>query len=354
MKRKSFGAMLMALVMVLMTACGGNTASENSASTEPAIAESTSDESAAVEETPAAAEEETAVQDAPATEGGLVYIISPSQDNPYFKAEVMGAEDKLKELGYSVQVVSHDDDATKQDQLYDAAIAAKAVGIISDNASADATAASVQKAKDAGIPTVLIGREINETGIAIAQIVSDNFQGARAGAETFLELVGEKGNFVELTGKESDTASATRSAGYHDVLDQYPDLVMIAQQSANWDTAEAYSKMESIIQSNQDIQGVICGNDTMALGAAQAVKAAGLKDVIIMGFDGSNESRDAIIAGDMHISILQQAYANAQLGVEQLDQFLKTGSTGQDEKQLIECLVISSENAQNLETFKLS
>jgi ABC-type sugar transport system, periplasmic component len=288
------------------------------------------------------------------SEGGLVYIISPSQDNPYFKAEVMGAEDKLKELGYTVKVVSHDDDATKQDQLYEAAIAEKAVGIISDNASADATAASIQKAKDAGIPTVLIGREINETGIAIAQIVSDNFQGARAGAEKFIELVGEEGNYVEFTGKESDTAAATRSAGFHDVLDQYPDLIMIAQQSANWDTAEAYSKMESILQSNQDIKGVVCGNDTMALGAAQALKNAGITDVVIMGFDGSNESRDAIIAGDMSISILQQAYANAQLGVEQMDLFLRTGSTGQDEKQLIECKVITTENAEKLETFKLS
>ncbi|MDR1352596.1 MAG: D-ribose ABC transporter substrate-binding protein [Treponema sp.] len=291
-----------------------------------------------------------------AAEGGskLVYIISPSQENPYFKAEIQGAEAKLRELGYTVQTVSHDDDATKQDQLYDAAIAAKAVGIISDNASATASVASIEKAKKANIPTVLIGREINATGVAIAQIVSDNFQGARAGAERFVELTGEKGNYVEFTGIESDTASATRSAGFHDVIDQYPELVSIAKQSANWSMTEAYSKMESIIQSNRNIQGVICGNDTMALGAAQALKAAGLDNVVVMGFDGSNEARDAIIAGDMAITVLQRAYANAQLGVQQLDQYLKTKSTGQPEKQLIECSVITIDNARKLETFNLS
>lgn len=293
-------------------------------------------------------------QKAAGGQGKLVYIISPSQENPYFKAEIQGAEAKLKELGYTVQTVSHDDDATKQDQLYDAAIAAKAVGIISDNASATASVASIQKAKNAKIPTVLIGREINATGVAIAQIVSDNFQGARAGAEKFVELTGEKGNYVEFTGIESDTASATRSAGFHDVIDQYPDLKLIAKQSANWSMTEANSKMESIIQSNRNIQGVICGNDTMALGAAQALKAAGLTNVVVVGFDGSNEARDAIIAGDMDITVLQRAYANAQLGVEQLDRYLKTGSTGQPEKQLIECSVITIDNARKLETFNLA
>lgn len=343
MKRRALAAILLAAMMILFVGC----AAEKPADT------TTPDTTVETPETPANNETETPENSEEPTAGGLVYIIEPSQDNPYFKAEVMGAEARLTELGYTFQTVSHDDDATKQDQLYDAAIAAKAVGIISDNASADATAASIQKAKDAGIPTVLIGREINETGIAIAQIVSDNFQGARAGAEKFIELVGESGNYVEFTGKESDTASQTRSAGFHDVIDQYPDMVLIAQQSANWDTAEAYNKMESIIQSNQDIQGVICGNDTMALGAAQALKAAGIEGVVVMGFDGSNESRDSILAGEMSISVLQQAYANAQLGVDQLDLFLRTGSTGQEEKQLIECKVIWSGNADKLETFKL-
>jgi erythritol transport system substrate-binding protein len=283
--------------------------------------------------------------------GGLVYIIDPSQANPYFKAEVMGAEAKLKELGYTFQTFSHDDDVTKQDQLYEAAIAAKVVGIISDNASASATGASVQKAKDAGIPTFLIGREINQTGIGVAQIVSDNYAGARAAAEEWVKLMGETGNYVELLGPEFDNNAAVRSAGYHDVIDQYPGLVCIAKQVANWDTAEAYSKMDSTIQSNRNIKGVISGNDTMALGAIQALKAAGIKDTVIMGFDGSDEARDAIIAGDMQITTLQTAYGYAQIAVEQLDKYLKTGSTGQPEKQLVPCVTITAKNARQLDGY---
>jgi len=203
----------------------------------------------------------------------LMVIITPSHDNPFFKSEAVGAEAKAKELGYEALVLVHDDDANKQNELFDTAIARGAKAIILDNAGADATIAPVEKAKKAGIPTFLIDREINKTGVAIAQIVSNNYQGAKLGGEEFVKLMGEKGNFVELVGKESDTNAGIRSQGYHDVIDQYPDLKMVARQSANWSQTEAYEKMESIIQANPEIKGVICGNDTMAMGAMHDVRS---------------------------------------------------------------------------------
>ena len=112
--------------------------------------------------------------------------------------------------------------------------------IILDNAGADASVAAVQKAKDAGIPSFLIDREITATGVAVSQIVSNNYQGAQLGAEEFVKLMGEKGDYAELVGKESDTNAGIRSKGYHDVIDQYPDLKMVAQQTANWSQTEAY------------------------------------------------------------------------------------------------------------------
>ena len=204
----------------------------------------------------------------------LIAVITPSHDNPFFKAEAEGAEAKAKELGYDVISLVHDDDANKQSQLIDTAIARGAKAIVLDNAGADATVAAVKKAKDAGIPSFLIDREINATGVALAQIVSNNYQGAQLGAQEFVKLMGEKGNFVELVGKESDTNAGIRSKGYHDVIDDYPDLKMVARQSANWDQTEAYSKMETILQANPDIKGVISGNDTMAMGAEAALLAA--------------------------------------------------------------------------------
>ncbi len=137
---------------------------------------------------------ERRVSAAPAYAADLIAIITPSHDNPFFKAEAEGAEAKAKELGYDVISLVHDDDANKQSQLIDTAIARKAKAIILDNAGADATVAAVKKAKDAGIPSFLIDREINASGVALAQIVSNNYQGAQLGAQEFVKLMGEKGN----------------------------------------------------------------------------------------------------------------------------------------------------------------
>ncbi|MBN8629410.1 MAG: D-ribose ABC transporter substrate-binding protein [Rhodobacterales bacterium] len=284
---------------------------------------------------------------------GTIAIITPSHDNPFFKAEADGAAAKAAELGYEVMVLVHDDDANKQNELFDSAIAAGVKAIILDNAGADASVAAVQKAKDAGIPSFLIDREITATGVAVSQIVSNNYQGAQLGAEEFVKLMGEAGDYAELIGKESDSNAGIRSKGYHDVIDQYPDLKMVASQTANWSQTEAYSVMESMLQANPGIKGVISGNDTMAMGAWAALEAAGRTDVIVVGFDGSNDVRDSIIKGGIKATVLQPAYAQAQMAVEQADTFIASGSTGVEEKQLMDCVLINADNAAKLETFAL-
>ena len=289
----------------------------------------------------------------PAYAADLIAIITPSHDNPFFKAEAVGAEAKAKDLGYEALVLVHDDDANKQSELIDTAIGRGAKAIILDNAGADASVAAVQKARDAGIPSFLIDREINATGVAAAQIVSNNYQGAQLGAQEFVKLMGESGNYVELIGKESDTNAGIRSKGYHDVIDEFPDLKLVAAQSANWSQTEAYSKMESILQANPDIKGVISGNDTMAMGAYAALVAAGKGDVIVVGFDGSNDVRDSINSGGIKATVLQPAYAQAQMAVEQADAYIKTGKAPAEEKQLMDCVLITADNAPNLETFAL-
>ncbi|MBN8639863.1 MAG: substrate-binding domain-containing protein, partial [Anaerolineae bacterium] len=106
-----------------------------------------------------------AAQDVPQGNGELIVIITPSHDNPFFAAEANAAEARAQALGYETLVLVHDDDAALQDQHFDTAIARGAAAIILDNAGADASIAAVQKAKDAGIPTFLIDREINATGV---------------------------------------------------------------------------------------------------------------------------------------------------------------------------------------------
>ena len=286
--------------------------------------------------------------------GKSVVIITPSHDNPFFKAEAIGAEARAKELGYETLVLVHNDDANKQNELFDTAIARKASAIILDNAGADATVAAVKKAKDVGIPSFLIDREINATGVAVAQIVSNNYQGATLGAEEFVKKMGEKGDYAELVGKESDTNAGIRSKGYHDVIDQYPTMKIVSRQSANWSQTEAFAKTESILQANPSIKGIISGNDTMAMGALAALEAAGRKDVVVVGFDGSNDVRDAIKANKIAATVLQPAHRQAQWAVELADQYLKTKSTGKPEKISMDCVLITKANAGKLETFAVS
>ena len=281
----------------------------------------------------------------------LIAIITPSLDNPFFKAEADAAAARARELGYSTSVTSHDDDAHKQDQLVDSAIANGAAAIVLDNAGAEASVAAVQKAKAAGVPSFLIDREISANGIATSQIVSNNYQGATLGATEFARLLNEKGNYVELLGKESDTNATIRTRGYHDVLDKFDGLKMVAQQSANWSQTEAFQKMETIIQGNRDIRGVIAGNDTMALGAAAAIKAAGLKNVAVVGLDGSPDAIAAIKAGDIKATVLQPAGMIARLAVDQANRFLTTSSTGAPEKQSVDCELITAANADQYGVF---
>ena len=293
------------------------------------------------------------IQSAPAQDKKLIAIIVPSPENPFFKALADAAEAKAKSLGYDTLVLVHNDDPVKQDQLFDTAIARKAAAIILDNAGADATIAAVTKAKKAGIPSFLVDREINATGVAIAQLVSNNYQGATLGAEEFAKLMGEEGDYVELIGKETDTNAGIRSKGYNDTLSQYPKLKKAAAQSANWNQTEAFQKTQTIIQQFPNIKGLISGNDTMALGAAAALKGAGKGQVIVVGFDGSPDVAQSIKANEIRATVLQPVVHLSELAVEQADQYIKTGKTDKDEKQTIDCVLINADNVNNYSAFSL-
>lgn len=339
-KVKKWMGMVLCLSMTatLLFGCGSKTVEEGNAGETNDIAQ----------------EEEKKEDERKVLPGGgsnIIYIITPSHSNPFFKTEADKAAAKAKELGYEVKVSSHNDDATKQMELFDGAIADKAAAIICDNAGADATVEAVNKAADAGIPTFLIDREINQDGIAISQIVANNYQGAKVIAEEWVEAMGEKGKYAELLGKESDTNAGVRSSAFHEVIDQYEDLELVATQTANWDQTQGYEKTETILQSNPEIAGIICGNDTMAIGAAEACVAAGRKDIKIIGVDGSDEAAELIRAGKLTGTALQQCALIAEMAVEQAHKYLTEGTTGLAEKQLVDCVAITEENVDNLKTF---
>ena len=247
----------------------------------------------------------------------IIYCITPSTSNPFFNTEQVIAKEKAEELGYEVKCASHDDDAATQLELFEAAINDGAAAIICDNAGADASIEAVQKAYDAGIPTFLIDREINQSGLAVAQIVADNAQGAAAIAEVWVEAMNYEGKYAELLGLESDTNC---------------------------------QKTEAILQSNPEITGIICGNDTMACGAVQACLDAGRNDIKIIGLDGSDEANAYIKSGDMVGTALQQIALITEMAVEQADAYLN-GTAPEEEKQLVPCVAITADNTDCLNAF---
>jgi erythritol transport system substrate-binding protein len=281
-----------------------------------------------------------------ASADGLITIIVNDPSNPYWLTEGNVAAAEATKLGYTANVAAHKGDTNSESNLIDTAITNKSVAIILDPANASGSVGAVKKAIAANIPVFLVNAEINEEGLAKAQLVSNNAQGAALGAQQWVQAVGETGKYVELLGAPSDNNAATRSNGYETVLSQYPDLEKAASQVANWDRTQGHDKMQSMLQANPDIIGVISGNDEMALGAIAALKEAGkLEGIKVGGFDGSPDAVAAIKAGELQDSVLQPVAVFSAKAVQQADSFIKTGATGVDtEKQLFDCLLITKEN----------
>ena len=280
---------------------------------------------------------------------GLISIIVTDPANPYWFTEGEVAKATAEELGYEATVAAHKGDTNTESNLIDAAITNGAKAIILDPANADGSVGVVRKATDAGIPVFLVNAEINESGIAIAQLVSNNAQGAALGAVQFQSLVGDEAKYVEFFGNPADNNAATRSNGYETVLSQYPGLEKVAEEVANWDRTQGYNKMQSIMQANPEIDAVISGNDEMALGAIAALKEAGqLEGVIVGGFDGSPDTVEAVKAGDMAYTVLQPVAVFSREAVIQADYYIKNGSPMvAEEKQLFDCLLITPDNVAN-------
>lgn len=283
---------------------------------------------------------------------GLMTIIVNDPSNPYWLTEGQVAQKTAEKLGYTAKVSAHKGDTNTESQLIDTAITNKSKAIILDPANADGSVGSVKKAIAANIPVFIINAELNQSGLAKAQLVSNNAQGAALGAQQWVQQVGDAGDYVELKGPPSDNNAATRANGFETVLSQYPDLKKTGSEVANWNRTQGYNKMQSLLQANPNVKGVISGNDEMALGAIAALKEAGkLKQVTVGGFDGSPDAVDAVKEGTLAYTVMQPVATFATKAVEQADTFLKTGKTGaSSEKQLFDCVLITKDNAAKVKS----
>lgn len=281
--------------------------------------------------------------------GGTIAVITVDLANSYWQTEANTAKKAIKKAGYQATVNAHDADPDKQNQLIDAAISQQVKAIILDPAGADESVPAVRKATDAGIPVFLVNAEISEQKIAKSQIISNNAQGATIGAEAWVEAMGGKGKYVELTGDPTDNNAQVRSDGYAAVISAYPDLKKVGQETANWDRVQGKEKMEGLIAAHPDITGVIAGNDEMALGAIEALTGAKMIDKVkVLGFDGNADAVEAVRSGKMAATVLQPIVQGSEDAVAQAVEYLESGKTGApSEKQINDCTLITKDNADS-------
>lgn len=280
-----------------------------------------------------------------------IAIIISTLNNPWFVVLGDTAKARAQELGYDATVFDSENDTAKETSHFENAIADGYAAILFNPTDADASIANVRRAKDAEVPVFCIDREINTNDAATSQILSDSYSGCVALGQKFVEVVGEEGTYVELMGLIGDNNTRNRSGGFHSVVDRYPGLKMVARQSADFDRAKALEVMESILQAQPNIDAVFCANDAMAMGAYQALVAAGKDDEVkVFGFDGADEVVKLIADGKIVATGMQFPKTMARAAAENADQWLK-GKRDFQQKVPVAVELVTQENVADYEDF---
>lgn len=268
----------------------------------------------------------TAPAAAPPAGRPQVAVVVSTLNNPWFVVLAHSARDRARELGYDATIFDSQNDPAKEAQHFDNLIASGYAAVLFNCTDARGSIANVRRAKAKGVPVFCMDREIEASDAAVSQILSDNYSGCVALGQYFIEQVGETGKYIELLGLVADTNTWNRSKGFHSVVDRFPGLKMVAQQSAEFDRTKALEVLEALLQRHADIDAVFCGNDAMAMGAYQALLAAGkASKVKVFGFDGADDVVRSIADGKITATVMQFPKTMARTAAENADKYLKGG-----------------------------
>lgn len=251
-----------------------------------------------------------------AAKGDKIGMVLSTLNNPFFVSMKEGAEAKAKELGYELIILDSQDDSAKERANVEDLVQKGIKVLIINPTDSDAVANSVQVANDAKIPVITVDRQSNG-GEIISHIASDNVKGGEMAANFILDQLKDKKEMkiVELQGIPGASATRERGDGFHKVVDGKANVKVVASQAADFDRTKGLTVMENIIQAQPEFDAVFAHNDEMALGAVKALKTAN-KNVIVVGFDGNQDAKDAIEKGDMSATIAQQPGLMGSTSVE--------------------------------------
>lgn len=248
------------------------------------------------------------------------FIVS-TLNNPFFVDLKSGIEERAKELGYEVVVLDSQNDPAKEvSNMEDLTV--KEVDIVLLNpVDSDSAVASVMIANNYELPVVTVDRAANG-GDVVTHIASDNAVGGSMAAQYLIDQLGGKGNIVELEGTAGSSAARDRGQGFDDKIAE-SDMNIIAKQIADFDRTQGLTVMENILQSKKNIDAVFAQNDEMALGAQKALEDMGMKDVLIVGFDATDDAVEAVKNGTMAATVAQQPLLIGEAAVNAIDKILK-------------------------------
>ncbi|BDG45671.1 ribose ABC transporter substrate-binding protein RbsB [Parageobacillus sp. KH3-4] len=226
-------------------------------------------------------------------------------NNPFFVTLKEGAEKAAKEKGIDLIVVDAQNDSAKQINDIEDLIQQDVDLILVNPTDSSAVTSAIESANSANIPVITVDRSADGGNVA-THIASDNVAGGKMAGEFLLEQLKNGGNIVELEGIPGSSAARERGEGFHQVIDKASNVKVVAKQAADFDRAKGLSVMENILQSHKDIQAVFAHNDEMALGALEALEARGMKDVLVVGFDATEDAVKAVKEGKMAATVAQK------------------------------------------------
>ena len=247
-------------------------------------------------------------------------IVLSTLNNPFFVTMKDGAEAKAEELGYKLIVLDSQNDPSKELSNIEDLTIRGVKAILINPTDSDAVSNAIRIANRSDIPVLTLDRGASR-GDVVSHIAFDNVIGGEMAGHYIMEKVGEKAKVIQLEGIAGTSAARERGEGFMNAVNG-SDLELLASQPADFDRTKGLNVMENLLAANPDVQAVFAQNDEMALGALRAVQASG-KDVMIVGFDGTEDGIAAVNRGLLGATVAQQPDLIGSLGIEMADKVLK-------------------------------
>ncbi len=262
----------------------------------------------------------SASMSATATAQDTMAIVVSTLNNPFFVTMKDGAEAKAKELGYKLIVLDSQNDPSKELSNVEDLTVRGVKAILINPTDSDAVSNAIRMANRSNIPVLTLDRGASR-GDVVSHIASDNVVGGEMAGNYIMEKVGQKAKVIQLEGIAGTSAARERGEGFMNSV-KANEMELLATQPADFDRTKGLNVMENLLAANPDVQAVFAQNDEMALGALRAVQASG-KDIMIVGFDGTDDGIAAVKRGKLAATVAQQPDMIGALGVETADKVLK-------------------------------